>query len=121
MKRPHPHLHNRLTLEQLKPIAHLSRRMIGKRHEQHPIARQTLAQYVGHPMQQRPRLARASPRQDQQGAAVVLDGCTLRWVEFVKSEGRHAEVVLESPRSTRQALEQAATRRAQRNKKQRGS
>jgi hypothetical protein len=50
MKRPRPHLRNRLTLEQLKPIAHLSRRMIGKRHEQHPITRQTLAQNVSNPM-----------------------------------------------------------------------
>jgi len=65
-------------------LGHLLRRLVAEGHAHDLLGGDPLAQQVSVPPHERLRLARADPRQNQQGTILVPNGLALLGVEFAK-------------------------------------
>ena len=85
VERRHPHRPSPATDQRRNPLLHLAGGLVGERDREH-LAGLHLAsgEQVGHAVGEDARLARARAGNDQQRAALVLDGVSLGWVQAVE-------------------------------------
>ena len=82
VERHHPHRAGGAADEQLDPLAHLLRRLVGERDREDLVRARLLgAHQVGDAVGEHARLARAGAREDQQRPLAVHDGVSLGRVE----------------------------------------